>query len=323
MPNQRKDRVKMKVLVYGAGVIGAYLTHILCAAGNDVYVLARGARKTELEKDGLVIRHHLQKKATVDRPNIVERLSPDEHYDAVFAVMQYQQMWAILDDLATCASPLVVLVGNNMSAPEMERRIHEHSPSPKTVAFGFQPTGGRRENGEVICVRKGVGRLSCGFLHSEPDAKTKALLSELFAGTEYKPFFVSDMDAWYKNHLAFILPAAYVCYATDCDLKRATKQQRRSIMSATLEGYRLLEALGYPIMPEDSMEYFEGGFKKAFMSTMLFIVAKTTLGKLAASDHCRNAVTEMRALDEAFRALREQKPDFPMPVWSELEKHMP
>lgn len=313
----------MKVLVYGAGVIGAYLTHILCVAGNDVYVLARGARKAELEKNGLVIRHHLQKKTTVDQPKIDDRLSPDEHYDAVFAVMQYQQMWAILDNLAACDSPYVVLVGNNLSAPEMERRIHEQSTSPKTVLFGFQPTGGRREDGEVICVRKGVGRLSCGLLHSEPDAKTKAVLSELFVGTKYKPHFVSDMDAWYKNHLAFILPTAYVCYATDCDLTRATKQQRQQIMSAALEGYRLLEALGYPIMPEDSMEYFEGGLKKAIMSTMLFIMSKTTLGKLAASDHCRNAVTEMQALNEAFRALREQKPDMPMPVWKALEQYMP
>lgn len=32
----------MKILVYGAGVIGSYLTHMLCAAGNDVTLLARG-----------------------------------------------------------------------------------------------------------------------------------------------------------------------------------------------------------------------------------------------------------------------------------------
>ena len=30
----------MKVLVYGSGVIGCYLAHILCAAGNDVTLLA-------------------------------------------------------------------------------------------------------------------------------------------------------------------------------------------------------------------------------------------------------------------------------------------
>jgi ketopantoate reductase len=32
----------LKILVYGAGVIGSLLTHNLCVAGNDVSLLARG-----------------------------------------------------------------------------------------------------------------------------------------------------------------------------------------------------------------------------------------------------------------------------------------
>ena len=31
----------MRVLVYGAGVIGSYLAHMLCTVGNDVTVPAR------------------------------------------------------------------------------------------------------------------------------------------------------------------------------------------------------------------------------------------------------------------------------------------
>jgi 2-dehydropantoate 2-reductase len=64
----------MKVLVYGAGVIGSYLCHVLCEAGNDVTLLARGLRKTELDQKGLIIRHYVQKKATVDHPRITEKL---------------------------------------------------------------------------------------------------------------------------------------------------------------------------------------------------------------------------------------------------------
>lgn len=54
----------MKILVYGAGVIGCYLTHVLCAAGNNVTLLARGSWRETLERDGLTIVHHLQKKTT-------------------------------------------------------------------------------------------------------------------------------------------------------------------------------------------------------------------------------------------------------------------
>ena len=44
----------MKVLVYGSGVICCYLAHILCAAGNDVTLLARGQWKEQLQQNGLI-----------------------------------------------------------------------------------------------------------------------------------------------------------------------------------------------------------------------------------------------------------------------------
>ena len=152
----------MKVLVYGAGVIGCYLAHALCRAGNDVALLARGAWKETLERDGLVIRHVLQRKTTTDRPKIVSEVTGA--YDAVFAVMQHQQMRGILDDLAGADAPLVVLVGNNLSAPDMETYIQAHTKAPKTVLFGFQGTAGRREDGKVLCVRFGGGSMSIGGL---------------------------------------------------------------------------------------------------------------------------------------------------------------
>lgn len=313
----------MKVLVYGAGVIGSYLTHVLCAAGNDVSLLARGKRRDELERNGLLIRHYLQRKTTVDRPRIVGRLAPQDRYDAVFAVMQYQQMVSILDDLAACGSPLIVLVGNNQSAPEMERYLREHSPEPKTVLFGFQATGGRRENGGTVCVRFGAGSLECGTLHGEPDEAAKAGLARIFAGVKYRPAYCPDMDAWYKCHLALILPIGYVCYANGCDLKKASRAQQRQMMAAVREGYGLLQSLGYQILPRGDEKYFERGPRKCALSVLFRFMAKTAVGRLAASDHCRSAVTEMRALDEAFRALRARRPEYPMPAWSSLERYMP
>ncbi|MDE6846430.1 MAG: NAD-binding protein [Lachnospiraceae bacterium] len=54
----------MKILVYGAGVIGCELAHVLKKSGNDVTLLARGEWKETLKKRGLVIRHYLQRKTT-------------------------------------------------------------------------------------------------------------------------------------------------------------------------------------------------------------------------------------------------------------------
>ena len=104
--------MKMKVLVYGSGVIGWYLAHVLCAAGNDVTLLARGQWKEQLQQNGLRIRHHLQRKTTLDHPRVIGDIEEEKAFDAVFAVMPYNKMPAILEPLAAIHAPIIVLVGN-------------------------------------------------------------------------------------------------------------------------------------------------------------------------------------------------------------------
>ena len=149
----------MKILVYGCGVIGSYLTHILCSAGNDVTVCARGRTKKILEKYGLRIKHKLQKKKTIDHPKVIGKTDGSEHYDIVFSIMQGQQQSALLPTLAEVNASLFVLVGNNLCAAETEREFHRLSGDDKTLLFGFQGTGGVREGNHTICVRWGGSRL--------------------------------------------------------------------------------------------------------------------------------------------------------------------
>ena len=188
-PESMRRAMKMKVLVYGSGVIGCYLAHILCAAGNDVTLLARGQWKEQLQQNGLKIRHHLQRKTTLDHPRVIGGIEEDDTYDAVFAVMPYNKMRAILEPLATIHSPIVVLVGNNMSPAAMQREILEHTVCGKQVLFGFQATAGKRdhEKGMLICERAGIGAMDLGGLHSLPDSDTKAKLATMFSGSGYKP----------------------------------------------------------------------------------------------------------------------------------------
>jgi 2-dehydropantoate 2-reductase len=313
----------MKVLVYGAGVIGSLLAHVLCQAGNDVTILARGKWKETLEKKGLVIHHYVQKKTTTDRPKIIGNVGDSQHYDAVFAVMQHQQMWAILDDLAQLDTPLVVLVGNNLSAQAMEQEIISHSKSPKTVLFGFQGTAGNREGDYVECVRWNGGEMTIGGLHRAPSEKEKKFFTELFSGTKYRLNWEDDMDGWYKCHLALILPIAYLCYLTGCDLRKADQSQRKLLLDAANEGFDLLQRLDIAIRPVGEDAYYRPGGKRVICAAMMFAIAKTALGKLCASDHCRHAVSEMESLDKAWNDMRAQATDFLMPNWDKLRSAMP
>ncbi len=312
----------MKVLVYGAGVIGGQLVHALSKSGNDVTVIARGAWKETLEKDGLRIRHYIQKKDTTDHPHVLEK--PDrQRYDAVFAVMQYRQMEQILEDLSAVNSPMVVLVGNNLSVSEMESRILRAAVSPKEVLFGFGSTAGTRENGKLPTVHAGDGKLTIGKAHAEVAAKEKALLKRIFAGSRMAVSYCDNMDAWLKYHAALILPVVYLCYKTGCDLKRSTKEERKLLLDAVGDAYHLLMELGYPVRPAGDEKNLEPGITNTMVKFVIYWMSRTRIGALCTTEHCRHAPREMEDLDSAFQNLRAQKPDFPMPHFDELYKMMP
>ena len=312
----------MKVLVYGAGVIGGQLVHALTISGNDVTVIARGAWKEALEEDGLRIRHYIQKKDTTDHPRVLEK--PDgQRYDIAFAVMQYRQMERILEDLAAVNSSIVVLVGNNLSVSEMERRILRAAASPKEVLFGFGSTAGTRENGKLTTVHTGDGKLTIGKAHAEATAEEKTLLKRLFAGSRMSVSYCDDMDAWLKYHAAFILPVVYLCYKTGCDLTKSTKEERELLLDAVGDAYHLLMALGYPVRPVGDEKNLEPGISNQLVKLVIYWMSRTRLGALCTTEHCRHAPQEMEDLDKAFQRLRARKPDFPMPHFDELYRMIP
>ena len=313
----------MKILVYGCGVIGSYLTHILCRAGNDVTVCARGKTKKILENYGLRIKHKLQKSKSVDYPKVIEKADENERYDIVFSIMQGQQQSALLPDLAKVNAPLFVLVGNNLCAADTEREFHRLAGDGKTLLFGFQGTGGVREKTYSVCVRFGASRLTVGGLHSEPTADQKAVLKTAFSGTKYGLVFIDDMEGWLYCHAAFILPIVYISYAYNCDLRTAPKQALDLLMKAAEEGYALIKKSGIKIRPVGDDKYFESKPKIAVMKLAMLGIARTTIGELVATDHCRNAVTEMEYLDCEFNKLRERSGGSPMTSWDRLRAAMP
>ena len=206
----------MKVLVFGAGVIGCYLTHVLCEAGHDVALLARGAWKDTLESPGLELRHHLHRKTTLDHPTITDHIDPEICWDAVFAAMPYHQMQKILPQLAQANTDLVVLIGNNMRAAAMQEELLQLSSSPKEILFAFQVTGGERLKDYAIVERFGKAGLDIGTLHSfpsEPAQKkpcSKAPAIKCAGSPTWKPFCSAIPPQSFPLPI-WPMPAAGIC----------------------------------------------------------------------------------------------------------------
>lgn len=310
----------MRILVYGAGVLGCELAHALIQnKKNVVTLLARGEWKEMIDQKGLTIRHWVQRKTTVDRVQTIDTLAPDDCYDLVFVVMQAGQLPQVLPILKENKSSYFVFVGNDPQAKQVLEAMQR--PADK-VAFGFQNTAGRREHDRVVSVYASAG-MTVGGATAPLSGAFRTRLKTAFDGVKYKLSFYGDMDEWLKCHATFILPICYVCYACNGDLRRATKQQRGAILDAAYEACEMLKAIGIPVNDADNTENFKPGTAgRRQMEAMLFVMAKTPLGRLCASDHAMHAVGEMHYLDDAFEAMRKQA-GTAMPMWEKLRSEMP
>ena len=70
----------MKILVYGAGVLGCNLARNLLHAGKNVTLLARGNWAEEIRKNGLRIKDQFSLRTSVSRIPVVTTLAPDAAY---------------------------------------------------------------------------------------------------------------------------------------------------------------------------------------------------------------------------------------------------
>lgn len=71
----------MRVLIYGAGVIGSLYAVLLAEAGIEIAVYARGKRRESLQKNGLQYKKKNQIR-TVKVP-IIGELKPSDRYDYI------------------------------------------------------------------------------------------------------------------------------------------------------------------------------------------------------------------------------------------------
>ena len=310
----------MRILVYGAGVLGCELAHVLMQnKKNVVTLLARGEWKEMIDQKGLVIRHWVQRKTTTERIKTVDTLAPDDYYDLVFVVVQAGQLPDVLPVLKANKSQYFVFVGNNPQAKQVLEFMQR--PADK-IAFGFQGTAGRREHDHVVSVYASAG-MTVGGATTPLSGTFRTRLKTAFDGAKYKLTFYGDMDEWLKCHIALILPACYLCYACSGDLSKATKEQRDLVLDAAWEACEMLKAAHIPVDDKENTDCYRAGTPgRRKMDAMVLALCKTPLGRLCVSDHAMHAVAEMQYLDEAFEGLR-ARTSVRMTAWDTLRSQMP
>ena len=201
----------MKILVYGAGVLGCNLARNLFRAGKNVTLLARGKWAEEIKKNGLRIKDKFSPRVSLSRIPVTTELKLEAPYDVIFVVMRYTQLDTIMDTLRASRAKNIIFVGNNVRAEATAAALPE-----KNVLFAFASSAGHRESDRVASVD--LKKITIGQLSGAPS--NEGLIGEIFSGTKYKVAYEPNMGDYLLCHAAFVLPAAFACYKTDGDLKK-------------------------------------------------------------------------------------------------------
>ena len=300
----------MKILVYGAGVLGCNLARNLFRAGKDVTLLARGNWAAEIKQNGLRIKDKFSPRTSVSRIPVVTKLAPDAQYDVIFVVLRYTQLDSALDTLRENQTKNIVFVGNNVRP----RALAAALPG-KNVLFAFALSAGHRESDRVVSIdlkKITVGQLSGAASHA-------GLIGEIFRGTKYKVVYEPNMEDYLLCHAAFVMPAVFACYKTDGNLKKLSGNTTylNRLIDANIEGYRAIKNAGHEIVPKADADFESKKYRKTCLRFFKLMCA-TSLGKLCASDHAMNAIDEMSALNRDIKRFFDEN-GAAYPVWQELE----
>ena len=300
----------MKILVYGAGVLGCNLARNLFRAGKDVTLLARGNWAEAIRKNGLRIKDKFSPRTSVSRIPVVTELAPDDRYDVIFVVLRYTQLDSALDTLRTNRTKNIVFVGNNVRARALAAALPE-----KNVLFAFALSAGHREADRVVSID--LKKITIGQLQGE--VSNAGLIGEIFVGTKYKVVYEPNMEDYLFCHAAFVMPAVFACYKTDGDLKKLRRNTTylNRLIDANIEGYRAIKNAGHAILPKADADFESEKYRRTCLHFFKLMCA-TSLGKICASDHAMNAIDGMSALNRDIKKFFDENGAV-YPVWQALE----
>jgi len=192
----------VKLLVYGAGVIGSLFAARLHEAGHDVSLLARRERLAALRRHGVQLAE--EDSPAVRRVPVPVVEHPAGGYDLIAVFVRTHQVDTVLESLAGLEGDVLFLLNWADGAEPLGAAIgHER------VLLGFPMAGGTMD-GDVVRYRAAnfmTRRVAMPI--GEPDGRTTPRLErivEAFRTIGISAKTEPKMDAWLKTHAAFEVP---------------------------------------------------------------------------------------------------------------------
>jgi len=289
----------MKVLIFGAGVLGSYYAWKLKTAGVDVDILARGDRLTFLKENPLQLKNYYSKEVISETVTAVSEAELDpEKYDYVLIFVQALHVPHIMPVLKQLSSvKAFVFMGNNTEGfiqPQAEL-------GKERVLAGFGGVGGKRE-GQIVVYADSVGpgkpafnQIQLGAL-GEGQVFLIQKVSELFEKAGITADITENMDEWLKTHAALIAGLAAGLYQYNCDVRELAEDKKTIslVLQAVKEGLTALKRQGYTLRPKKYRFFLY--IPNVLLVTQIQRALNSQFAEIGIAGHAQTAKDEMELL---------------------------
>ena len=284
----------MRLLIYGAGVIGCWYAVLFSKAGYDTTIYARGKRLELLRKEGL--RYEVKGKVHKADIKIIGRLENEDSYDFIFLTVKENQVHTALEELSHNSSPNIVTMVNTIEGYENWERLSGEG----CIIPAFPGAGGSFQDGILKAALTPYIIQPTTFAEIN-GCRTERLdkLSKIFKSSRVPYQIVKNMQDWQLCHLAMVVPIADAYYMARIPQK-AWKED--NVMQKTAvqmkHNFQTLYKMGIVLSPR-KMNMFRL-LPTWMLKIGLTLVFKSDFGDVFMYQHSMNAPDEMRALHEQF-----------------------
>lgn len=284
----------MKLLIYGAGVIGCLYAALFSKAGYDTVIYARGKRLEAFMKSGLLY----EVKGAIFKADIkiIDKLGNDDEYDFIFLTVKENQVHTALEELSANISPNIVTMVNTI---EPYSNWEEVCGKGRIIP-AFPGAGGSFSN-EVLKAALTPYIVQPTTFSEIDGSKTERViaLSTIFKKSKIPYQVVNDMHKWQLCHLAMVVPIADAYYKAQ-NPEQVWKEHEVMLETANQikTNFKTLYNSGMSLLPR-KMNIFRI-MPVCVLRTGLIITFKSNFGNVFMYQHSMNAPDEMRRLHTQF-----------------------
>ncbi|MEO9167766.1 MAG: 2-dehydropantoate 2-reductase N-terminal domain-containing protein [Aestuariivirga sp.] len=293
----------MKILVYGAGVIGSVYAARLLEAGHQVTVLARGKRLDDIRRYGLVLKDVISGIQSTTQVTAINQLTTSDQYDVILISVRRDQLASVIPALKANqgAADLVFMLNNPLGSGDLVQEFGQNR-----VILGFPGLGGAEERGGVQYAMIAQQPTTLGEMNGRQSSRVIDL-AKTFRAAGFATRIEPHMDAWLKTHAFFVTAISGAIYLAggNCHQLSLDKAKLSLMTKGVREGFNVVNQLGMTVTPL-SLRILFTWMPQLFAVYYWHRYLSSEMADYVFGRHARRASLEMQMLANDCRTLMMQ-----------------